>query len=199
MEFIDSHPVTSHRIRFQGRTEISELDAAHVKDGNTMAWLVRAKCQPPQYYPTVRDSEDRYRFNIQSVEMAMPLVGEARDAALIRLNRGQPELWQEATPEIEAALPVPVDAEEHLEVVALRDYLAELGELHEGERLVNAVRRLIERRPAMAQRIEDPAFAEAAARPRAYEPDSDVEVVGTLYRPGRKSDLQSLLDQFGSD
>lgn len=198
MEFIDDHPVTSHRVRFQGRAEITEIDAGHVKDGNVMAWLVRTRCQPPQYHPLARDADDRYRFNIQAVETAMPLTGSARDAALIRLNRGQPQLW-DIEDQPDATLEDPDDL--HREVAALRDYLAELGELHEGERLVNAVTRVVEQRSGTVMgvgRVEDPAFAMAAQR--VSDPDSDVEVVGSIYRNDRKSDLQALLnEQFGVD
>lgn len=85
MEFIDDHPVTSHRVRFRDRVEIGEADAEHVRDGAVVVWLVKARCQPPSYHPTKRDGEERFRFNIQKVEEAVVLHGVLGESALAYL------------------------------------------------------------------------------------------------------------------
>lgn len=85
MEYIDGHPVVQHRVRFTQRAEISEPDAEHVKDGATIVWVVQAVCQPPSYHPAAKSSEDRYRFNVQRVERAAVLVGDAAEQALAYL------------------------------------------------------------------------------------------------------------------
>lgn len=86
MEFIDDHPVTEHRVRFTERTDISERDAAHVRDGAVVVWIVQAECQPPSYHPVAKDSEDRYRFNVQRVQRATVLTGTLRESAIHYLD-----------------------------------------------------------------------------------------------------------------
>lgn len=86
LELIDGNPVVSHVVRFKDRTEISERDAEAVKDGAVVVWIVRTRCQPPSYHHTTKDSDDRYRFNIQAVEAAAVLHGELRDGALAYLD-----------------------------------------------------------------------------------------------------------------
>lgn len=88
MEFIDDHPVVSHRIRFKNRIDIDEDQARHVKDDRTIVWLVRARCLPPQYHPITADSDERYRINVQAVTEALPLDGEALAQAVAYLDHG---------------------------------------------------------------------------------------------------------------
>jgi hypothetical protein len=114
MEFIDDHPVTSHRVRFKDRVEISETDAQHVRDGAVVVWIVKARCQPPSYHPAGRDSDNRYRFNLQQVETATVLTGDLREGALAYIddptqNQGRLRFKAPVFPE----LPEPVD-EEHV-------------------------------------------------------------------------------------
>lgn len=86
MELIDGNPVVSHVVRFKDRTTISETDAEAVRDGAVIVWLVRTVCEPPSYHPVRKDSDDRYRFNIQDVKAAAVLHGELRDGALAYLD-----------------------------------------------------------------------------------------------------------------
>jgi hypothetical protein len=98
MEFIDDHPVVSHRVRFQGRGEIDAHEAELARDGDTVVWLVKATCAPPSYHPTGKDAEDRYRFNIQQVIDVKPLDGELRDQAIAYLDHGSEQAFLAATP-----------------------------------------------------------------------------------------------------
>lgn len=86
MEHIDGHPVVNHKVRFTDRTDISDADAKAVRDGDTVIWIVQARCQPPSYHPTGKDSFDRYRFNIQKVERAAVLTGIQAEAAVAYLD-----------------------------------------------------------------------------------------------------------------
>lgn len=86
MEHIDGHPVVNHKVRFTDRADITEDDAAHVRDGETVIWIVQARCQPPSYHPTGKESFDRYRFNIQKVERAAVLSGIQAEAAVAYLD-----------------------------------------------------------------------------------------------------------------
>jgi hypothetical protein len=90
MEFIDDHPVVAHRVRFRGRADITDDQANLVRDNNTMVWLVRARCLPPQYHPISADGDERYRFNIQDIEGAIPLDGA----------HPGPRLWITAPPRL---------------------------------------------------------------------------------------------------
>jgi hypothetical protein len=85
-EFIDGNPIVSHVVRFKDRATISETDAEDVKDGAVVVWIVRTRCEPPSYHPVAKDSDDRYRFNIQKVEAAAVLRGPQRDGALAYLD-----------------------------------------------------------------------------------------------------------------
>lgn len=86
MEFIDNHPVVAHQVRFADRTEIIDQDAEHVRDGVTVVWIVQSVCQPPSYHPVEKDSEDRYRFNVQKVQRAAVLTGVLREQAIAYLD-----------------------------------------------------------------------------------------------------------------
>jgi hypothetical protein len=86
IELIDGNPVVSHVVRFKDRVEITDTDAEAVKDGAVVVWIVRTRCQPPSYHPVAKDSEDRYRFNIQEVEAAAVLHGTLRDGAIAYLD-----------------------------------------------------------------------------------------------------------------
>jgi hypothetical protein len=85
-ELIDGNPVVSHVVRFKDRTTITESDAEGVRDGAVIVWIVRTVCEPPSYHPTKKDSDDRYRFNIQDVKAAAVLHGELREGALAYLD-----------------------------------------------------------------------------------------------------------------
>lgn len=86
MEHIDGHPVVNHKVRFTDRADITVDDATHVHDGDTVIWIVQARCQPPSYHPTGKDSFDRYRFNVQKVERAAVLSGIQAEAAVAYLD-----------------------------------------------------------------------------------------------------------------
>lgn len=86
MEFIDEHPVISHRIRFADRSDIDDADAVHVRDGAVILWIVEAVCQPPSYS---KDGDGRCRFNVQKVKRAGVITGDARDAAFAWLDNPQ--------------------------------------------------------------------------------------------------------------
>lgn len=86
IELIDGNPVVSHVVRFKDRTTISERDAQAVKDGAVVVWIVRTVCEPPSYHPMTKDSDERYRFNIQDVKAAAVLHGELREGALAYLD-----------------------------------------------------------------------------------------------------------------
>lgn len=85
-EHIDGHPVTSHVVRFKDRATITDRDAQAVRDGAVVVWIVRTVCQPPSYHPVKKDSDERYRFNIQDVKAAAVLHDELRDGALAYLD-----------------------------------------------------------------------------------------------------------------
>lgn len=85
-ELIDGNPVVSHIVRFKDRVTINEVDAEAVRDGAVIVWIVRTVCQPPSYHPIKKDSDERYRFNIQDVKAAAVLHGELRDGALAYLD-----------------------------------------------------------------------------------------------------------------
>jgi hypothetical protein len=86
LELIDGNPVVSHVVRFKDRTTITDTDADAVRDGAVIVWIVRTRCQPPSYHPVAKDSDDRYRFNIQTVEAAAVLHDELRDGAIAYLD-----------------------------------------------------------------------------------------------------------------
>lgn len=85
-EFIDGNPVTRHVVRFKDRAQISDIDAEAVKDGAVIVWIVRTRCQPPSYHPIGHGSDERYRFNVQTVEAAAVVHGDLRDGALAYLD-----------------------------------------------------------------------------------------------------------------
>lgn len=85
-ELIDGNPVVSHVVRFKDRVTITETDAEAVRDGAVVVWIVRTVCRPPSYHPTKKDSDDRYRFNIQDVKAAAVLHDELREGALAYLD-----------------------------------------------------------------------------------------------------------------
>jgi hypothetical protein len=85
-ELIDGNPVVSHVVRFKDRTPITERDAGAVRDGAVVVWIVRTVCEPPSYHPVAKDSDERYRFNIQDVKAAAVLHGELREGALAYLD-----------------------------------------------------------------------------------------------------------------
>lgn len=196
VELIDGHPVVEQQIRFRLRTIVDERYSSQIRDGETMVWVVRALCKPPQYYPLAKEADERYRLAVQDVEAAAPLAGEARASALAYIDGAGDQLV------------LPFNGEDELE--ELRSHLSDIGELHEGERLVDAFRRLtpgsvvIEEPPRAEvppERVEPRSDAEPPAPyvpPAIALPDSgDVEVVGSIYRRGR-SELSDLIDsKFG--
>jgi hypothetical protein len=88
VEFIDDHPVVAHRVRFANRIDITDNQSRLVKDDQVTVWLMRARCQPPQYHPIAPESDERYRFNVQRVVDAIPLEGEALTQAVAYLDHG---------------------------------------------------------------------------------------------------------------
>jgi hypothetical protein len=169
MEFIDNHPVVAHRVRFTDRTEITDQDAHLVRDGSTVVWIVQASCQPPSYHPTGKDSEDRYRFNIQKVHRAAVLTGVVREQAMAYLadpSQRQGYFGFEAPRYSgdEDVEPEPYDADVHMPQGDLP--LFELGELYPADK----------------------------AEPVGFlDHEDSVEVVGSIYRPGHESPTQKLL------
>lgn len=99
MEFIDGNPVVAHRARFQNQFPVHDEDEAAVRDGETVVWIVRARCLPPQYFPASKDGLDRYRLSIQKVEEAVPLGPDLRDQALAYLSGGLDQTYLSPRPE----------------------------------------------------------------------------------------------------
>jgi hypothetical protein len=189
MECIDDHPVVSHRVRFRGRADITETQAPLVRDGHTVIWLVRARCCPPQYHPVTADSDDRYRFNIQDVEVVVPLDGDTRNQALAYLDHhgtAQGYLSFDVPRHPDALSLEQIEADLSLDR-DLDDALAFL-EAHNarraGESLLDVLRRLLEPEPA--------------AEPAPASSGEGVEVVGSVYRSGHPGATQAILEeQFG--
>lgn len=200
MEFIDDHPVVAHRVRFRNRVEIGEDRAGLVKDDMIVVWLLRSRCEPPQYHPVTKDAEDRYRFNIQAVEHAVPLDGAVRDQALAYLEHGPDQSYLD--------LGVPRFRQEEIfdpteygpgaaeyQIAQLARYLHEIGELHEDETPVEAVRRLMERRTTLPVNEE--------ALPFTPDPVSvplgpgEVEVIGSIYGDRRPASQALIEEAFG--
>lgn len=191
MECIDDHPVVNHRIRFRGRADITEDQAPLVRDGQTVIWLVRARCRPPQYHPVTADSDDRYRFNIQDVEAVVPLDGETRNQALAYLDhhgtaQGYLSFNVPRHPDaldleqIEADLGLDRDLDDALA------YLEARNARQAGESLVDVLRRLLEPPPA------------AEAEPASARLGEGVEVIGSVYGPGNSGATRAILEeQFG--
>lgn len=207
MEFIDGHAVIAHQVRFRLRTDISERYVDAVRDGDTIVWLVRSRCLPPQYFPTAKDSDDRYKLAVQDVENAVPLTGAQREAALSYLDHGSDQLLLPFDP------PQPND-----EIAELHAWLADIGDLREGESVLQTFQRLFAARPETKEAPEQNVLPDSdylaaveratavlregePAAPVAVEPDpfptNDVEVVGSIYRDGRRSNLSDdLTRQF---
>lgn len=114
MEHIDGHPVVAHRVRFTNRADITEDDALQVRDGETVIWVVQARCQPPSYHQAGKNSHDRYRYNAQTVERAAVLTGLPREAAIAFLDdpaqeQGYLSFVSPRHPDYEHAPPEPED------------------------------------------------------------------------------------------
>lgn len=204
MEFIDDHPVVSHRVRFRNRVEIADDQAGLVKDDMTVAWLVRTRCLPPQYHPVNGEDEERYRFNIQAVQHAVPLAGVMRDQALAYLEHGGhqgyvdfgvPRFKQDPMFDAEE---FGADAAAH-QLARLAEYLHEIGEFREDETALDAVRRLLERRFSPIDHDEPVALGEREPFPVPLGLDTgEVEVVGSIYPNGNRPASRTLIeDWFG--
>lgn len=183
MEFIDDHPVVAHRVRFRNRVDVSEANSALVKDDMVVVWLMRTRCEPPQYHPVTRDAEERYRFNIQAVEDAVPLAGQLRDQGLAYIEHGGlqgyldfnvPRFRQE---EIFDANDYGPSAAEH-QLAQLAEYLNEIGEFHEDETAVDAVRRVLEGRNQNGQNAKRPGPPPEIELPLGL---GEVENLGSIY------------------
>lgn len=210
MEFIDGHPVVDCRVRFRLRTTVDDEHVGAVRDGDTIIWVVRALCLPPQYYPLSKDAEERYKLAIQDVDVAVPLTGESRQAAIAFLDGSRDQLT------------LPFDQEsiapsESGELAELRLLLDELGGVYDDETLADAVRRLTappqDTEPADAEDIADENYVAALAlatavlhepedEPEAAQhpinaPEHDVEIVGSIYRGGRSKLVDLLDEKFG--
>lgn len=129
-----------------------------------MVWLVKARCLPPQYHPTAKGAEERYRFNIQEVTTVTPLSGTMREEAIAYMDHGIDQSFCSESREFAPRFPfqdgfAPCAQEAH----ELAEYLHEIGELQENETLTSALRRLLERRITVDNRvpISRIAFAEA--------------------------------------
>jgi hypothetical protein len=189
VEFIDGHPVCAHQVRFRLRATVDEADAPLIRDGAIMVWLVRTHCQPPAYLPLSRDADERCKLAVQDVEAVVPLTGALRSDALDYIAGGGNQ----------STLPFESARDDTGELGELRHLLAEVGELRDGERVVDAVQRLFfvpvtdtePQRPEPQRPAEPSPPAERAAVVSIPSP-TDVEVVGSIYR-GRRSDLSDLL------
>jgi hypothetical protein len=179
VEFIDENPVVAYRARFFGRVEISERAALMLRDNHVVHWLVRTRCLPPSYHAVARDSPERYRFNVQEVDVAVPLSGELRRQSARLLEDGALESFEAS------------------EIDDLRSYLAEIGELHEGEPAATAVRRIFEAR--FEPRRPAPAPAPEPLVAAVHGEDDDIEVIAGPYRPERRSQrLLAAMSQPGA-
>lgn len=198
MEFIDDHPVVAHRVRFRNRVDVAEAHGNLVKDDMVVMWLVRTRCEPPQYHPVTKDAEERYRFNIQAVEAAVPLAAQNRDEAIAYLEHGGlqgyldlnvPRFRQEPLIEDESA---PSIAERQL--AQLADHLHQLGEFREDETPVDAVARLL------ARRREPPAPSNGSTphmpEPRGLNP-GEVETLGSVYGDSPPASRAIIEEAFG--
>lgn len=181
MEYIDDHPVVSYQIRFKNRADISEADAAHLKDGNLVVWLVRTVCEPPSYQTTTKDSPDRRRFNVQAVEEAVPLEGELRSQAVAYLEHGGDQGF------INFDVPqYPEDVGN--ELAEIRALLAERDVLQSGESPVDCLRRVL---PTPVFALQD----RNDVAPLGSD-DPSVEVVGSIYPGGKSRDRQLIEEMF---
>lgn len=208
MEYIDDHAVIRYQVRFRDRIEIPEDQAANVRDGNIMVWLVRTECLPPSYHPVTKDSEDRYRFNIQAVHAAVPLKGPQREAGLVFLESGSDQgyLAFEAPSYSENGLHDPLAQHDELEEIA--KVLATHGIVPaDGETLGRCLDRVL---PAVRfpdrdpdpdpQPTDGPEYHEdhAAWDRRQFPDGTGVEVVGSIYSNGKSKDRQLIEEAFGS-
>jgi hypothetical protein len=217
MEFIDDKPVVAHAVRFRSRATISETDARLVRDGNIVAWLVRARCGPPSYGAAAGDEDDRCRLNVQVVEQVVPLDGAEREAALAYLEHGgaQGYLGFDVPRHDDPSL---FDANEFgpgaaFELRRLRGLLFNLGELRDNESPVDAVRRLLPD-PTVGPPHPVPAAMEPLPVPQTPAPppdvfpapgeptmnlletdDDDVEIVGRIPRSAETE--RYLTEAFG--
>lgn len=206
MEFIDDHPVIRYQVRFRDRVEIPEDQAAGVRDGNIMVWLVRTECLPPSYHPVTKDAEERYRFNIQAVQGAVPLKGAQREAALVFIESGpdQGYLAFEAPSYSENGLHDPLAERSELEAIA--KVLASHGIVAaDGESLDACLDRVLPpvRFPdpdPEPQPSDGPEHHEdhAAWDRRQFPEPGGVEVVGSIYSNGKSKDRKLIEEAFGS-
>lgn len=147
MEFIDGHPVTETRVRFRQRATVAENQTSVVRDGDLLVWLVKARCRPPQYYPTGRDEEERYKLAIQDVEEVAPLDGALRESAIVYLDHGHDQGYIATEDQLPLDLAFgaprvsPNGFVDPAEVMELRELLGGLTKA--GERLAETVRRLL--------------------------------------------------------
>lgn len=198
MEFIDDHPVVAHRVRFTRRADIDESQAGHVRDGQSIVWLVRAECLPPSYHPISRGSDDRYRFNVQRVESAIPLQGESLDSAAAYLDHQDLDQGY-----LNFGRPRYPDNEPGSQLDELVAYLHELGAYREDDTPLSAVQRLVEqRRPEptgtlpvlFPSSVPEPVMEVYPEDPLASDGHNEIEVVGSIYRNGA-SKTQSILEE----
>jgi hypothetical protein len=178
VEFIDDHPVVAHRVRFRNRVDVAEAHSDLVKDDMVVVWLMRTRCEPPQYHPVTKDAEERYRFNIQNVQGAVPLEGQLRDQALAYIEHGNAQGYLDLeVPKHPEALFDPSEygpgAAEN-QIAEFTKYLDEIGELRDDETPVEALRRIVEGDQG-AERHELPPQIELPLSP------GDVETLGSIY------------------
>lgn len=201
MEFIDDHPVVAHRVRFRNRVDIAETHGELVKDDMTVLWLVRTRCEPPQYHPITKDADERYRFNIQAVEDAIPLAGQIRDQGMAYLeHRGLQGYLDFNVPRFRQELlfegePAPTTAERQL--AQLAEYLHEIGEFREDETATDAVTRLLSRRGTpVAVGEPTPGTPDLVSQSLGLAP-GEVEVLGSVYGDHPPASRAIIEDAFG--
>lgn len=199
MEFIDDHPVVSHQVSFKNRAEITDQQAKQVKDDMVVAWLVRTRCQPPSYHPVGRDSGERYRFNVQKVEDAVPLDGDLRAQALAYLEHGPDQGYVDfGNPRFQQdeLFDGGGDRDSKQVLSEIAEVLHRAGVLDESVALVENVGRLVGNRQVPPPRPE-------ASEPVEHGPlvpvgAGEVERVGSIYRNGRRpASLDVLREAFG--
>jgi hypothetical protein len=200
VEFIDEHPVVAHRVRFRNRVDVAEAHGDLVKDDMVVLWLVRTRCEPPQYHPVTKDAEERYRLNIQAVDDALPLAGQLRDQAVAYLEHGGlqgyldfnvPRFRQE---EIFDANDYGPGAADH-QLAQLAEYLNDIGEFRDNETPLDAVRRLLDHNAP----TEEPPVAFMPETPVPLGLDTgEVEVLGSIYGDHPPASRAIIEEAFGA-
>lgn len=134
MDNAEDHPAMSQRVRFKGRVNVDPRRSDLVREGEIVVWVVRGRCEPATYHRLVRNSPDHYQFNVQHLLSADPLAEPLRSHVLAAVEHGVNQAFSD-----NGEVAFPLDSFD--ELLDARAYLAEIGELHEGEKLSDVLRR----------------------------------------------------------